>query len=93
TDINDNEQMSFAVYPTIFEDALMLNYTSTDGNDVTFNMYDTHGRFVASKKFAAPTPGGYAESWDVSSLQLPAGLYLIECVSGDQRGSVKVMKQ
>ena len=93
TDINDNEQMAFAVYPTIFEDALMLNYTSTDGSDVTFTMYDTHGRFVASKIFAAPTPGGYAESWDVSSLQLPAGLYLIECVSGEQRGSVKVIKQ
>jgi len=75
-------------YPNPFNSTTTLTYGIPEAADVSINIYDISGRFVGSLVNGRVKPGHHKVTW--SPHEAPTGIYVVRCVAGGKRGSLKV---
>ncbi len=75
-------------YPNPFNSTTTLTYGTTELTDVNINIYDISGRFVESLVNGEIKPGHHKVTW--SPREAPTGVYIVRCVAGGKRVSLKV---
>ncbi len=94
TGIEDVNSIQLSVYPTVFTNAVAINFELTENTSVSFSFYSVTGEKIAEKLLGDNlAPGTYYESWDLTSFNLASGLYMVEFTAGDYRKGMKVIKQ
>ncbi len=94
TDISDAPAIPVSVMPTLFTQAVALQFTLPTATPVTCHLYDLSGNRLASRLLDQPMPAGtQTVYWDLQPLNLPAGLYLVDFHAGDYRTQMKIIKQ
>jgi N-acetyl-anhydromuramyl-L-alanine amidase AmpD len=93
TAVNENATVSgLTISPNPFSDQLTIQYALKENSDVTISMVDVLGKqvFISTGKEAA---GQHNRQIDLTSQQLPKGIYFLEVVAGGERNVVKVIRQ
>lgn len=83
---NDLNTLSMGIFPNPAHDRLQVRFGQALRGESMLRMWDAMGRIVRT---VSVTSGAYII--DVDCIGLAAGVYALEIVSGDGRGSVKVV--
>ncbi len=87
--VHVGDSLAVIVYPNPFSDQINLEYSGS-GNSVLF-IYNGIGEEVGSGKSEVLSTGRFCQRIDMSSM--PAGVYLISIVVGDQKIFRKIIKE
>jgi len=75
-------------YPNPFNSTTTLTYGIPETANVSINIYDISGRFVESLVNGRIKPGHHKVTW--SAHEAPTGVYIVRCVAGGKKESMKV---
>lgn len=84
SNIKTAEAITFQAYPTVFDEHLTFEASELN-KDAKWNVYDTQGREVYSRRIDARTQ-------HVSTIHWPSGMYFIRAASEGGVASAKVVK-
>lgn len=79
-------------FPNPSQGIFHLDFPGSQANGFAVNVVDMAGRQVKTERFT-PANGAGSHQLDLSGNAYPAGLYLIEMISGEQKYNLKVTKQ
>jgi len=83
-----------SVYPSVFDEAVVVNFELNESADVQLSLFDINGNRVATKIVGENiAPGQQFIGWDLSSFNLAAGMYVIRFDADEYTRSVKIIKQ
>jgi hypothetical protein len=87
-----DDVMSLSVYPTLARDFINVDFSLTETTDLTFELYSMLGERVTSFYEMNDTypQGDHAHRLDISNLNLPAGMYLLNISKGNASKTVKI---
>ena len=83
-------------FPNPFSSILSIEYTVTKNERVTLSIYNLQGQLVKQLENERLGEGVHRSQWDgsdVSGMELPSGMYLIQLQIGDERSHKKVLLQ
>jgi len=75
-------------FPNPFNSTTTITYGIPEFTDVSINIYDVSGRFVESLVNGKVKPGHHKVTW--SPHEAPTGVYIVRCLTGSKKESMKV---
>ncbi|MBK9506457.1 MAG: CotH kinase family protein [Chitinophagales bacterium] len=93
TGIENIVQIPLSVYPSVFDDAVIINFELTEGATVSFDLYSVNGERIATKLVGNNVSGAQFISWDLTSYNLASGMYIIKFNADEHTQTIKVIKQ
>jgi hypothetical protein len=82
----------FNVYPNPFTNMILVQYTIDRNEPVSLDIYDFAGKKILSENLGNQTPGTYNHALNLSTDNIPSGMYFIRLRAGENQQTVKVVK-
>lgn len=93
TGIENITQIPLSVYPSVFDDAVIINFELTEGAEVSIDLYSVNGEKIATKLVGNNISGAQFISWDLAPYHLASGMYIIKFTADEHTQTIKVIKQ
>jgi Subtilase family/Secretion system C-terminal sorting domain len=87
-----NNEFTWQVYPNPSKGVFNLVYQLNEGENISVKVFDVNGKLIRQLK---STANGFIQKLtiDLQAQKLAAGLYLIQCETGDKKEVFKLIKQ
>lgn len=80
-----------AVYPNPATEVVTINYSIKETTDIIVQLTNTMGQIIFTELHKSLTPGDHTLNLNIGSL--PAGIYFINSLAGNQINSAKIIKK
>jgi len=84
-------QSSFNAFPTVFTEDVFVNFFLPEKSRLTLRLFDLLGNQVAEYLVGESVGKGTAQ-FDLSTANLPAGVYFLKCSAGDFEKTMKLVR-
>ncbi len=94
TSINQvaNSATNLTVYPNPFTSAITISYTLPQNQNVLLTLTDITGKQIATLANETQNPGQHIYTFDADKYNIPAGMYFIKLVAGNEAIEQKIVR-
>ena len=94
TAIEEENVIPLSVYPSVFDNQIMVQFELNDNASVELELYTATGEKIATKNLGENvSPGSQFINWDLTDYNLASGIYIIRFYADNYYQSVKIIKQ
>ncbi|MBU1718453.1 MAG: T9SS type A sorting domain-containing protein, partial [Bacteroidetes bacterium] len=86
---NETSDSPFAIYPNPCDEGFYVVLSQEENEEITVRISDALGRMMSNNKILT----NFRTPSFISTYELPAGLYFIECITGNKHISNKLVIQ